>query len=875
MHDKDQVSLRSNVKNLGKILGETVKEAEGEELFKKIEQIRLLSKSSRQGSGEDSQLLKEVLQDLKPDELLPVARSFSQFLNLANIAEQHYTLSREKDDENSASQALASAFAELNSADVSNDQLIKAVEELKIELVLTAHPTEVTRRTLIHKHEEIDHCLHDLSLDGLTTRERAASEERLCELIAQIWHTYDFRGERPTPVDEAKWGYAVVENSLWEAVPEFLRQLEATFKTASGIALPIDYAPVSFVSWMGGDRDGNPNVTAKVTREVLLLSRWQAASLYLEDVEVLVKELSMSAGNQALIDAAGGSREPYRAVLKDLRDLLRNTLESITRKLATGEEFTGPILNEESQIWEPLYTCYESLMECGLERIANGKLLDVLRCVKCFGVHLVQIDVRQDSDRHKQVFSELTEYFGIGDYAEWEESKKAEFLLNELQSKRPLIPKNWQPSEDAQEVLDTFNVVAEQPAGAIGSCIISMARQASDILAVELLLKESGCQQKLPVAPLFETLDDLNRSEAVVSSLLSNDFYRSHLDGRMMVMIGYSDSAKDAGMLAASWAQYRAQETLVAICEKSDIKLTLFHGRGGSIGRGGAPAHAALLSQPPGSLKHGLRVTEQGEMIRTKLGLSGLAVKTLVLYTSAILKANLVSPPVPSDQWRGVMDRLSDLSCNFYRSYVRDNKEFVEYFREATPEQELAKLPLGSRPARRRGGGGISSLRAIPWIFAWTQNRLMLPAWLGAGYALESLIEQGEENTLNEMRANWPFFETRLSMLEMVFAKSDAGLSAYYDQRLTSAERASIGDKLRGQLEKDISTVLKVMGRNTLLEKEPWASQSISLRNVYTDPLNFLQVELLERCRSNTDDNVEKAIMVTIAGIAAGMRNTG
>jgi phosphoenolpyruvate carboxylase len=392
---------------------------------------------------------------------------------------------------------------------------------------------------------------------------------------------------------------------------------------------------------------------------------------------------------------------------------------------------------------------------------------------------------------------------------------------------------------------------------------------------VELLLKASGLRSPLPVVPLFETLADLDRAEQVVDQLLTIPHYLKHLNGRMMVMIGYSDSSKDAGMLAASWAQYRAQEALVERCRLFDIKLTLFHGRGGTIGRGGAPAHAALLSQPPGSLENGLRVTEQGEMIRTKLGLKAMAIKTLALYTSAILQANLREPPIPKQQWRAAMDSLSASSCEHYRAYVRDNPDFVSYFREATPEQELAKLPLGSRPARRKSGGGIGSLRAIPWIFAWTQNRLMLPAWLGAGQAFYELIQNGGTETLKEMSQQWPFFATRLSMLEMVFAKADSGLSTYYDHKLVSEDLRPIGDQLRRQLAADIKVVLGMLDSTELLENQSWPRESIQLRNIYTDPLNFLQAELLERNRKQQDSVIEKAIMVTIAGVAAGMRNTG
>jgi phosphoenolpyruvate carboxylase len=424
-------------------------------------------------------------------------------------------------------------------------------------------------------------------------------------------------------------------------------------------------------------------------------------------------------------------------------------------------------------------------------------------------------------------------------------------------------------------VVATFNVIAQQPKEAFGGYVISMARQPSDILAVQLLLKETGCDYSLPVVPLFETLDDLNRAPLVIKTLLSKNWFKKHIDSQLMVMIGYSDSAKDAGVMAASWAQYTAQEKLLDICHDEDIKLTLFHGRGGSIGRGGAPAQAALLSQPPGSLKAGLRVTEQGETIRAKLGLSAIAIKTLALYTNAVLKANLLEPPRPQPHWRDAMNEISELSCSRYREYVKKNANFVSYFRHATPEQELTKLPLGSRPARRNKGGGVESLRAIPWIFAWSQNRLMLPAWLGAGEGLQKLIDSDRTDLVREMADQWPFFAARLSMLEMVFAKSDAWISAYYDDLLVPQSLKVIGQTLREQLAKDSDTIMAINGDQQLLAKQAWPKESVDLRNIYIHPLNVLQAELLQRNRKNPDAMLEQAIMVTIAGVSAGLRNTG
>ena len=871
----DYSSLRSNVSALGSLLGEIISDAEGEDFLALIEKIRVLSRSAREGDASSSEKLLQLLRTLTNEQLVPVARAFSQFLNLANIADQHHTESREMDQLFSASGALTSAFTSLKEEGVTPESLEKTILDLKIELVLTAHPTEIMRRTLIHKHSEIGHCLSQLELTGLTTRERDQLNLRLRDLITQIWFGDDFRTNRPSPADEAKWGYAVVEDSLWEAVPEFIRRLDSALFEACGVNLPIEYTPVSFVSWMGGDRDGNPNVTAPITEEVLRLSRWQAADLYFRDLNKLVEELSVTKCDSMLRELAGDAHEPYRAVIKHLREKMRITREGIETELAGDPQEGIEVFSNIDELLTPLSICYQSLHNCGMASIAEGALLDLLRKVRCFGLNLVRVDVRQDSARHTEAISELTQFLELGDYAAWSEKDKQSFLLKELNSRRPLIPRQWQPSENAAEVLATCEVVAAQPKETLGAYVISMARQPSDILAVHLLLKEAGCNSAIPVSPLFETLDDLSRAEEVISTLLELPWYTEVISGQLMVMIGYSDSAKDAGVLAASWAQYTAQESLLQVCDRHDIKLTLFHGRGGSIGRGGAPAHAALLSQPPGSLRNGLRVTEQGEMIRAKLGWTSLAVKTLALYTTAICRANLLTPPEPRPEWRALMEQMSIDSCDAYRAIVREEPDFVSYFRHATPEQELTKLPLGSRPARRNTGGGIESLRAIPWIFAWSQNRLMVPAWLGAGAAMQLALDQGAEETLRSMHQEWPFFEARISMLEMVYAKADSGLSTFYDTCLVPEEWQHIGSTLRDQLDKDCSTILAIAGRDELMIDQPWVKQSLQLRDIYTDPLNYLQAELLKRNRIKTEPFLEQAIMVTIAGIAAGMRNTG
>ncbi|MBB1469751.1 phosphoenolpyruvate carboxylase [Pseudoalteromonas sp. SG41-5] len=875
-------ALRGNVNLFGQLLGQTIKDAQGQAILDKVEEIRALAKSSRTGNEQDRHTLINVLHALTDEELLPVARAFNHFLNLANVAEQFHTISRFNDvgfcQLSPLTQTLKALASHAQQGKINPNEIAESLAKLHINLVLTAHPTEVTRRTIINKHVELSDCLAALERTDNLPYERENILNRIAQLISQAWHTDDIRRSRPTPIDEAKWGFAVIENSLWHAVPRFLRDFNKEVKEHLDLELPNDYSPVEFTSWMGGDRDGNPFVTALVTQQVLDHGRWMALDLYSRDIDTLSTELSMSQASDELVELAGQDFEPYRAVLKVLKAQVSETVAHLGAKIMNKRTDAQDIVTDIEQLKQPLEACYRSLLKSNIAVVANGLLLDVLRRINSFGIRLAKLDVRQDSSRHSQVFSELTRYLGLGDYDQWQEEDKQAFLLAELNSRRPLIPKHWQPSADVKEVLDTFDVIAKQDASTFGLYIISMARTASDVLAVQLLLKESGCSFKLPVAPLFETLDDLNAGSDVITQLLDNNWYRGQAEGIQNVMIGYSDSAKDAGMMAAGGAQYEAMDKLVQLAEQRGIELILFHGRGGTVGRGGAPAAQALRSQPPGSLKGGLRVTEQGEMIRFKFGLPNVALESLNIYAGAVLESNLLPPPEPKDEWRDVMALISEKSCEHYRNVVRFDEDFVPYFRMATPEQELSKLPLGSRPAKRNPNGGVESLRAIPWIFAWSQNRLMLPAWLGALTGLQAALEKHGIDTLNEMSQRWPFFRARLEMLEMVFSKADCWLSAHYDDALVEEQYKPLGEKLRKELKQAISLVQSLSPQQSLLADQPWIKESIGLRNPYTDPLNVLQVELLKRSREaaeGSSGDIDNALMITMTGIAAGMRNTG
>ena len=872
------VLLRDKVRMLGNALGETIEQDLGGDTLNQIESIRKQAKRARTGNESERDKLLKMLRGLSDESLVPVVRGFNQFLNLANIAEQQHGISWRRSDilQDNVDGMFGTLLARLDDAGIHGAELSQKIADVNIELVLTAHPTEITRRTLIQKYDEISRLLQER--DNLSDEHPLLSsiEDKIARLVDEIWHTDEIRQIRPTAVDEAKWGFAVIENSLWYAVPALLRDVDKELKQRDAPPIPLNAVPVRFSSWMGGDRDGNPNVTSVVTKEVLYLARWMAADLFLRDIDVLGSQLSMSSAT-AEFKAKYPGHEPYRSCLHDLRSRLEETREWAQLRAAGEDSDSKPLLNDE-ELTQPLMACYNSLMESGLTTIASGHLLDTLRRSACFGLSLVRLDVRQESSRHSAVLEELCHYYEWGDYLAWSEDEKQTFLLKELESKRPLIPNDWQPSAEVKEVLDTMKVLA-RPIGRGVSCyIISMASEPSDILAVALLLRASGVRNRLPVVPLFETLSDLEQSGPRMEKLWQVPWYREYSDCRQQVMIGYSDSSKDAGQLAAVWSQYQSQETLSRVAEEQGISLRLFHGRGGTVGRGGGPAHRAILAQPPGSVRGGLRVTEQGEMIRFKFGLPEVAERNLKIYIAAVMEANFLPPERPEESWRATMNELAEQGVASYRAMVRDNPDFVSYFRAATPEQELGKLSLGSRPARRRSGGGIETLRAIPWIFAWTQIRLMLPAWLGADTALNDQLSRGKLEKLREMYAEWPFFRTYIDMLEMVLSKADGSIAEYYEARLVEASMQSLGETLRERLAHVRELVLEIKGQKELLENSIALQHSMQVRNPYTDPLHYLQAELLWRERQTEDavnSDVEKALMVTMAGIAAGMRNTG
>jgi phosphoenolpyruvate carboxylase len=908
MPSDSEKPLRDDVRLLGDLLGQTLRSQEGDDLFEMVERVRALSKSGREGSAEAFEQLASLLESRPTEEALTVARAFAHFLNLANVAEQHHRVRRRLDylrDPHAPPQpgSCEEVFDRLLQSGITADQLHDAVTSLRIELVLTAHPTEVVRRTLLQKYGRIAKLLEIRDHDDLPRPEEERTLDELRREVTAAWETDEVRRDRPEPLDEVKGGLFVFEQTLWDAYPQFIRALDTALRNATGRELPLEATPVRFGSWIGGDRDGNPNVTPEVTGKACLLSRWVAADLYLEEIEQIRSELSMSSGSEELQEALAclqpatdslpttdlgprSTHEPYRAYLKIVRERLRATRASLEAALETEDGWrswpprqTGdsprPIA-EASELLEPLLLCRRSLQETGNAILGEGRLLDLIRRVACFGMTLVRLDVRQDAAKHTALLDAITRELGAGSYSEWDEELRQRFLLEELQSRRPLVPADVELGDEERDVLETFRAIASIHRESLGAYVITMASQPSDVLALALLQKEARVAEPLRIVPLFETIADLRGAGETLSRLLSIDWYRGAIGGRQEVMVGYSDSAKDSGRFAAAWELYKGQQELVRAAREAEVELTLFHGRGGSVGRGGGPTYLAIRSQPPGSVQGRLRVTVQGEMIQAEFGLTGIALRTLEIYTTATLDATLLPASPPPEEWRSLMERMSAAAAKEYRSLVYESERFLEYFRNATPEVELGELNIGSRPARRPGGkkAGVETLRAIPWQFSWTQSRLMLPSWLGLTAAVEAAMQDGAAEPLREMYEHWPFFRSTIELIEMVLAKAEPQIAAHYDRLLVPEELKPIGEDLRARLRRAAELVRSVTGRE-LLETNRVLRRSISVRNPYVDPLNIVQAEILRRYRANPDRRLRDAFVVTVNGVAAGMRNTG
>ena len=778
----------------------------------------------------------------------------------------------------------------------SKDDIYQCIINQQTELVLTAHPTEVNRRTILDKQHRVQLIL--TQADALRGRTTPYQQDQLNQAlereIAALWQSDEVARSKPSPQEEAERGTLVVETVLWDAVPVFLRKLNATMMAHLGSdrGLPLDAAPIKFASWMGGDRDGNPNVTQQVTREVCLTKRVKAATLFQRDLIRLKGELSITKCSDELWARVNpAAREPYRDFLTPMIRRLALTVkwgQEGLSQLKNGHSITAPTeevyLNKKDMMVD-LLLVHKSLCETGNEITANGLLKDIIRNVSAFGLTLVPLDIRQESDRHAEAIDAITRYLGLGSYDQWDESTKINWLIQQLASDRPLLRAGcWKEhpalfSDTAVDTLETFQMIAEQYEESLGAYVISQATSASDVLAVLLLQRDAGVQKPLRVVPLFETLEDLKGATSTMETLFSLPGYMGSISGKQEVMIGYSDSAKDAGRLAASWAQYETQEQLAKVAKKYNVELTFFHGKGGTVARGGNPAtFKAILAHAPDTINGRFRVTEQGEMITRNFGHADRAERTLDIYTAALLAEKLTPRPSPTPQWREMMGTLSDISCAAYRRIVREDVRFVPYFRSATPELELANLNIGSRPSKRKPGGGVESLRAIPWIFAWTQTRLNLPVWLGVGEALSEVLAGKEGTVLRDMYRDFGSFKTTIDLVEMVLAKSEPSIAKHYDKVLVSDPKAQeLGEEVRTMHMATERAVLDLTEHETLTDANHLLRRALLVRNPYVDCLNVLQAETLKRIRveGGEEGELKDALMTTITGIANGMGNTG
>ena len=873
-------ALRDDVRLLGELFGDTLRQLEGDELFGLVEQVRALAKAAHAGDPDAFEALTDRLSALPVEAAAPIAAAFAQFLALANIAEQHHRVRRRRDyarDPLGRPQpgSCADAFDRLRAAGMPPAVLAASVRSLQIELVLTAHPTEMVRRTLLQAQRRIADLLALRDRTDLTRDEREAAIDGLRREIATVWQTEHVRDRAVTPLDEVRGGLAVFEHTLWEAVPQYLRQVER----ALGEPLPLDAAPLRFGSWIGGDRDGNPNITPEVTRQAIWMARWTAADLYAREIDALRAELSLANGDEALRAAAAGAAEPYRAILRQVAAQLAATRAYAAAEMERAGSGAGAAAIrpyfQADDFAEPLRLCRNSLLATGNAAIANGRLTDILRRITTFGLTLTRLDLRQDAARHTEAIDWIASALQLPSYAEAAEEARVAMLLGALpDAARRLadlpLDEGTVP-ERVADVIDTFRTAAALPDGSLGAYVITMASRPSDVLAVDFLQRLAGVRSPQRVVPLFETGADLEHAGAVLDALFTLPAYRTRIGGDQEVMIGYSDSAKDTGRFAAAWSLYRAQEEIISVCARHGVRLTLFHGRGGTVGRGGGPTHLAIRSQPPGSIDGRLRVTEQGEMIQAKFGLIDIAVRSMEVYTTATLEATLAPPAQPAPAWRAAMDRSAGRARAAYRALIYDTPEFLDYFHTATPEPELRELRIGSRPARRGGGAGVEGLRAIPWQFAWTQTRLLLPSWLGVEDALDP-----DEALLHAMYEQWPFFQSTLDLIEMVIAKADARIAAEYERRLAPPALQPLGRSLRERLARATAAVLAVTGHREPVESTPVLRRSIDVRNPYVDPINLVQIELLARMRRNpAAPELRRAFAITVDGIAAGMRNTG
>ncbi|WP_210204597.1 phosphoenolpyruvate carboxylase [Microvirga sp. 17 mud 1-3] len=912
--DKD-LPLREDIRLLGRLLGDTIREQEGEAVFDVVEHIRQTSiRFHRDEDAAARQELETILNSLSHGRTNQIIRAYSYFSHLANLAEDQHHVRRSRAHAMAESApregTIARALELVREAGISSEELQRFFASALVCPVLTAHPTEVRRKSTIDREMEVSQILAQRDRQHLTPEETVACEEAMRRAILTLWQTSILRRTRLKVIDEVANGLSYYDYTFFQELPRFYAHLEdllAGMDSAwSKIELP------SFLrmgSWIGGDRDGNPFVTADVLRQALLLQSKQAIGFYLEEIHLLGSELSLdgryvnvSDQLQKLVEMSPDHSphrqdEPYRRAISGIYARLAATAKA----LGFGEVVYHPVAEvpayaNAEELAGDLSILHRSLTSHGSDALARGRLRTLRRAVDVFGFHLASLDLRQNADVHERVVAELFEQANPGTaYMQLSEADRVELLLRELRTSRPLTSPYLAYSPDTMSELAIVREAAKAHGlyGRISvpNYVISKASDPSDVLEVALLLKEAGLlrsrdgEMSINIVPLFETIEDLRQCGKVMDALFSMPDYMRFLRSRgqiQEVMLGYSDSNKDGGFLTSGWELYKAEITLVEIFARHGVALRLFHGRGGSVGRGGGPSYQAILAQPGGAVQGAIRITEQGEVIAGKYSNPDLGRRNLEILASATLEASLLhsGTPAPRDEYLKAMEELSASAYQAYRNLVYETEGFERYFWESTVIGEIANLNIGSRPASRTNSRRIEDLRAIPWVFGWAQCRLMLPGWYGFGSAVNAWLKNHPDtglSLLQEMHRKWPFFETLLSNMDMVLAKSNIAIASRYAKLVEDEElRKAIFPRLRQEWEDSIGQLLAITGQNGLLDRNPLLARSIRNRFPYLDPLNHLQVELLKRHRAgDADERVVQGIHLSINGVAAGLRNSG
>ena len=909
--DKD-APLREDIRLLGRLLGDTVRTQHGAPAFELIESIRQNSVRFRRDDDVAARrALEDILDALSREQTIQVVRAFSYFSHLANIAEDQHHIRRSRAHliagsaarEGSLAQAIEAAF-ENGSADAAG--LIAFFGRALVSPVLTAHPTEVQRKSILNCQTVIARLLDKRDRMQLTPEEADANQAALRRAVLTLWQTRMLRSAQLSVIDEVTNGLSYFETTFLRELPRLYANLEDRLGAADAAPGTPELGVFLRVgSWIGGDRDGNPFVTATVLDEAMAMQSALALRYYLDELHSLGSQLSISqsfvTASDALLKLAEASPdhsphrfdEPYRQAIAGIHARLSATVASFGG--AAGDTPMAPYADAAS-LSADLDVVHRSLIANGSGALAHGRLRHLRRAVRVFGFHLAPIDLRQNSDVHERVIAELLECARPGTaYREQDEAARCSLLLEELGTPRPLASPHVRYSDETESELAIFRtaraVHLRHGREAIENCIISKTDSVSDLLELAVLLKEAGLLRPhenaldVNIVPLFETIDDLENAAGIMDRLFSLPLYRTLLENRghlQEVMLGYSDSNKDGGFLTSGWALYKAEGELVATFARHGVHMRLFHGRGGSVGRGGGPSYQAILAQPEGAVQGQLRLTEQGEVIGAKYGNPEVGHRNLEVLVAATLEASLRPPEAaPTPQlFLDAMQTLSDAAFRAYRSLVYETPGFEEYFRESTVVSEIGGLNIGSRPTSRKTGARIEDLRAIPWVFSWSQCRLMLPGWYGFGSAAQAFLAARPDDglaLLQRMVREWSFFEMLLSNMDMVLAKSDLAIASRYAGLVKNvALREDIFGRIRSEWQLTADALLQITGQRELLEANPLLKRSIRNRFPYLDPLNHVQVELLRRHREQGEDQrIRNGIHISINGIAAGLRNSG